>query len=70
VEVDSLPTSEVARQLGNVGIATWSGHYYAVEPMSRLGFLDSGGLTRIGFVHVSTTGEVDAVLAALAVLES
>lgn len=70
VEVDSLPTSEVARQLGNVGIATWSGHYYAVEPMSRLGFLDSGGLTRIGFVHVSTTGEVDAVLAALAALES
>jgi cysteine desulfurase family protein (TIGR01976 family) len=70
VEVDSLPTSEVTRQLGNVGIATWSGHYYAVEPMSRLGFLDSGGLTRIGFVHVSTTGEVDAVLAALAALES
>jgi cysteine desulfurase family protein (TIGR01976 family) len=70
VEVDSLPTSEVTRQLSNVGIATWSGHYYAVEPMSRLGFLESGGLTRIGFVHVSTTGEVDAVLAALAALES
>ena len=70
VAVDSLSTNEVARQLGNVGIATWSGHYYAVEPMSRLGFLDSGGLTRIGFVHVSTTSEVDAVLAALAALES
>lgn len=70
LEVDSLPANEVARQLGHVGIATWSGHYYAVEPMSRLGFLDRGGLTRIGFVHVSTPGEVDAVLAALASLES
>jgi cysteine desulfurase family protein (TIGR01976 family) len=70
VEVDSLPANEVARQLGNVGLATWSGHYYAVEPMSRLGYLDSGGLTRIGFVHVSTAGEVDAVLAALAALEA
>jgi cysteine desulfurase family protein (TIGR01976 family) len=70
IEVDSLPASEVARQLGNVGIATWSGHYYAVEPMSRLGYLDKGGLTRIGFVHLSTPGEVDAVLAALSALES
>ena len=68
--VDSLTATEVARQLGNVGIATWSGHYYAVEPMSRLGFLDSGGLTRIGFVHISTADEVDAALAALATLES
>ena len=70
VQVDSLTAIEVATQLGEAGIATWSGHYYAVEPMSRLGFLDSGGLTRIGFVHVSTPREVDSVLASLAILES
>jgi cysteine desulfurase family protein (TIGR01976 family) len=68
--VDSLTAPEVARQLGNLGIATWSGHYYALEPMSRLGFLGSGGLTRIGFVHISTAGEVDTILTALATLES
>ncbi|MEX2624446.1 MAG: cysteine desulfurase-like protein [Acidimicrobiia bacterium] len=70
VAVDALPAAEVARQLGNLGIATWAGHYYAVEPMARLGLLESGGLTRIGFVHVSTAKEVDVTLAALSNLES
>ncbi len=70
VDVDSLSATEVARQLGEVGIAIWSGNYYAVEPMARLGLLDRGGLTRIGFVHVSTPAEVDAALGALANLEA
>jgi selenocysteine lyase/cysteine desulfurase len=33
--------------------------------MQRLGFLDKGGLTRVGFLHVNTESEVDAVLTAL-----
>ena len=49
-------------------MCVWSGHYYAVEPMRRLGLLESGGLTRIGFVNTTTDSEVDRLLDALASL--
>ena len=65
VEVDGLNAAEVSRQLGARRVAVWAGHYYAVEPMQRLGFLDRGGLTRVGFLHINTESEVDAVLTAL-----
>lgn len=65
VDVPGHEASEVAKRLGAAGIATWAGHYYALEPMSRLGFLDRGGLTRIGFMHINTPAEVDRVLTEL-----
>lgn len=65
IEVDGRTPSEVSSILGRQGIATWPGHYYAVEPMKRLGLLERGGLVRIGFVHTNTTQEVDRVLSAL-----
>jgi len=55
-----------AARLADLGFATWSGNYYAVEVMKRLGLPD-GGL-RIGFVHYNTADEVDRLLAALAEL--
>ena len=48
------------------GIFVWSGDYYAVEVMQRLGRPD--GLVRIGFVHYNTSSEVDRVLDALEAL--
>ena len=48
------------------GLYVWSGHYYAVNVMDRLGVLDEGGLVRIGFVHYNTANEVDRALEALA----
>jgi selenocysteine lyase/cysteine desulfurase len=36
--------------------------------MERLGFLDSGGLARLGFVHYNTISEVDRTLGALAAM--
>lgn len=66
VDVAGVPAPEVSKRLGELGIATWAGHYYAVEPMRRLGFLDRGGLVRIGFLHINTASEVDAVLDGLA----
>lgn len=68
VDVEGLGASEVSRRLGQRGIATWAGHFYAVEPMKRLGYADQGGLTRIGFLHINTDREVDAVLDSLATL--
>jgi cysteine desulfurase family protein (TIGR01976 family) len=66
IEVDGVPPAEVARRLGDEGIFVWSGDYYAVEVMDRLGVTDAGGLVRIGFVHYNTVDEVDRVLEALA----
>lgn len=59
----SLGPQEVARRLGDRGIAVWAGNYYAVEVMERLGL--EGGAVRIGFVHYNTVGEVDRVLSEL-----
>ncbi len=66
VAVDGVHPDEVQRRLGEQGIFVWSGHYYAVAVMERLGVLERGGLVRVGFVHYNTAAEVDRVLAALA----
>jgi cysteine desulfurase family protein (TIGR01976 family) len=54
---------ELAAALGERGMATWPGNFYAVEVMERLGLPD--GTLRIGFVHYNTAEEVDRLLAAL-----
>ena len=55
---------QVAAHLAGHGIYVWSGHYYAINVMDRLGIED--GLVRIGFCHYNTTEEVDRALEALA----
>jgi cysteine desulfurase family protein (TIGR01976 family) len=65
VTVDGRTPAEVSRTLAADGIATYAGHYYAVEPMRRLGLLDHGGAVRIGFVHYHGPDDVDRVLTAL-----
>ena len=52
----------VASYMGERGFFVWHGDYYAVAVMERLGFLDKGGLVRIGFVHYNTGIEVDQTL--------
>ncbi len=56
---------EAARFLGDRGIFTWDGNYYALNLTERLGVEQSGGLLRIGLVHYNTREEVDCLLAAL-----
>jgi cysteine desulfurase family protein (TIGR01976 family) len=57
--------TEVATFLGERGIFTWDGNYYALNLTERLGVEASGGLLRIGLVHYNTAEEVDRLLAAL-----
>lgn len=64
IGVDGVHPSDVARYMASHGIYVWSGHYYAVNVMDRLG-LDEG-LVRIGFCHYNTTDEVDRALEVLA----
>ena len=70
VSVDGVHPHAVAAALGNLGIFAWSGDYYAVEVIRRLGVASQGGLVRIGFVHYNTFEEVDRVVAALVDLAS
>lgn len=68
IGVEGRHPADVASHLISRGLYVWSGHYYAVNVMERLGHLDTGGLVRIGFVHYNTADEVDHVLEALAEL--
>ncbi len=63
--VEGYHPDDVAKQLLSKGLYVWSGHYYAVNAMARLGVLDRGGLVRIGFVHYNINHEVDRVLETL-----
>ncbi|MGI9018439.1 MAG: cysteine desulfurase-like protein [Euzebya sp.] len=55
----------VAAILADHNINVYAGHYYAVEPMTRLGLFHNGGAVRIGFVHYHSVDDVNGVLAAL-----
>ncbi len=66
VAVDGMHPDQVAARMAERGIYVWSGHYYALNVMDRLGALDDGGLVRIGFCHYNTTDEVDRALDTLA----
>ena len=55
----------VAEYLAAANIFVWSGHFYAVEVIDRLGLADSGGLVRVGLAHYSTAAEVDALITVL-----
>ena len=46
-------------------IFVWSGHNYAIEPVSRMGLMDKGGVLRVGLAHYNTDEEVDAFLSSL-----
>lgn len=61
---------ELATKLGQRGIFTWDGNYYALNLTERLGVEQDGGFLRIGFVHYNSEEEVDRVLRELRTLAS
>jgi cysteine desulfurase family protein (TIGR01976 family) len=50
---------EVARSLGQRGIAVWDGDYYAWELIRALGLAATGGMVRVGLVHYNSTAEIE-----------
>jgi selenocysteine lyase/cysteine desulfurase len=58
------PTA-IAAFLGERGIFTWDGNYYALNLSERLGVESQGGMLRIGLVHYNTMEEVERLLSAL-----
>src|SRR4029077_21119637 len=61
---DHNPT-EIATFLGDRGIFTWDGNFYALNLSERLGVEQHGGVLRVGLVHYNTADEVDRLLDAL-----
>jgi cysteine desulfurase family protein (TIGR01976 family) len=57
--------TEIAAFLGDRGIFTWDGNFYALNLSERLGVERKGGVLRVGLVHYNTAQEVDRLLAVL-----
>ena len=55
----------LAKALAARNLFVWSGHNYAIEPVTRMGLMDSGGVLRAGLAHYNTAAEVDAFIVAV-----
>jgi cysteine desulfurase family protein (TIGR01976 family) len=62
VRIEGHTPTELARKLGERGIFTWDGHYFALDLARRLDVESSGGWLRIGLVHYNTMEEVERVV--------
>jgi cysteine desulfurase family protein (TIGR01976 family) len=56
---------QLATALGDRGIFTWDGNYYAINLSERLDVEKDGGFLRIGLAHYNTAEEVTRLLTAL-----
>jgi selenocysteine lyase/cysteine desulfurase len=65
VRIDGYTPLELATKLGERGIFTWDGNYYALNLTEHLDVEKSGGFLRIGLVHYNTGEEVDQVITGL-----
>ena len=63
--VDGFTTDEVAAMLGNRGINSWHGDYYAVQIMKAMGVYDKGGMVRLGLAPYVTQSDIDRTLHAI-----
>src|SRR5467141_2438557 len=57
--------AKIAAFLGDRGIFTWDGNFYALNLSERLGVEKRGGVLRVGLVHYNTAEEAHRLLAAL-----
>lgn len=64
VTFDGITPEAVSTALGDRGIATWWGNFYAVGVTERLA-LEPEGVLRIGLTHYNTAAEVERLLAEL-----
>ena len=50
-----MPRPRSGARWARRGIFAWTGNYYALEIMQRLGLEDQGGAVRIGAAHYKIT---------------
>jgi cysteine desulfurase family protein (TIGR01976 family) len=70
VRIEGHTPLELATRLGERGIFTWDGNYYALNLTERLNVEKDGGFLRIGLVHYNTEEEVERVVRELHELQS
>jgi cysteine desulfurase family protein (TIGR01976 family) len=63
--MDGHHPQDLAQGFARDNIFVWSGHNYAIEPVSRMGLMENGGVLRVGLAHYNTEEEVDAFLSSL-----
>jgi selenocysteine lyase/cysteine desulfurase len=56
---------DIATHLGDRGLFTWDGNFYALDLTERLGVEDDGGLVRIGMLHYNSEEEIERLLGEL-----
>jgi cysteine desulfurase family protein (TIGR01976 family) len=65
VRIEGHTPLELATKLGDRGLFTWDGNYYALNVTEQLDVERLGGFLRIGLVHYNTMEEVEQLLGAL-----
>jgi cysteine desulfurase family protein (TIGR01976 family) len=63
--VEGVAPELMAKHLAGENIFVWSGHNYAVEPVTKMGLMDKGGVLRVGLAHYNTAAEVNQFLGSL-----
>lgn len=54
--------AEICQAMAEKNISLWHGHNYGIEPTTRLGLMDKGGVVRVGLAQYNTQAEVDRFL--------
>jgi cysteine desulfurase family protein (TIGR01976 family) len=65
VRIEGYTPLQLATKLGERGIFTWDGNYYALNLTERLDVEKDGGFLRIGIVHYNTAEEIERLLTTL-----
>ncbi len=65
VRIEGLSPDALARALGEKGIFTWAGNFYALTLTEALNLEETGGVLRIGLVHYNTPEEVERMVSEL-----
>lgn len=65
IRIQGIAPATLAKELGDRGIFTWHGSFYAIGLTTKLGVESSGGLLRIGLVHYNTDAEIEFLIQTL-----
>ena len=66
--LDGWTPETLSTELGNRGLFTYHGNYYALGVMTALGLEENGGAVRAGYLHYTTPEEADRLCDAVASL--
>jgi len=65
IRVEGISPDSLSLALGEKGIFTWAGNFYALNLTEALNIEEKGGVLRIGLVHYNTADEVERLLSEL-----